>query len=339
MAPNMARLIVTVLGPALANLRDERAVPSVNMKDSANPTAPTQGTARLRTKTSDQESRADAAAREARMLEEISSKMRPPGPGLLKPDKSSKYPNTKLRQNKYFSQIGQDEKVDRILQHMKDGFVVEAGAADGQWCSNSLFFEMTRNWRCLLVEADPGLYGKLLKYEAADRKCYSINAGLALDAKGGELDFWQSGLLGGFLKGYQDQKMVQTMNKKQKKSVVKVMTYPLNLMLKSIGVKTVDYFSLDTEGSEAGVIATIDFNATEFGVITIEGNGEGAKMNRVDKILGAANFLRLNRTKFGGDGYYANRAYFKKRNLSLAGLGALGWGDEESPPAPLNASV
>ena len=43
------------------------------------------------------------------------------------------------------------------------GFFIEAGAADGEYLSNSLFFEMKYSWTGLLVEPNPNLLSQLYK--------------------------------------------------------------------------------------------------------------------------------------------------------------------------------
>jgi len=50
---------------------------------------------------------------------------------------------------------GQSAFVDKLLSGRRDGFFVECGAADGESFSNSLFFELERNWTGLLIEANP----------------------------------------------------------------------------------------------------------------------------------------------------------------------------------------
>ena len=48
--------------------------------------------------------------------------------------------------------------VDNLLGGKTSGVFIECGAANGEMHSNSLFFEMKRQWKGLLVEANPKLY-------------------------------------------------------------------------------------------------------------------------------------------------------------------------------------
>jgi len=52
--------------------------------------------------------------------------------------------------------------VDKRLSQRRGGFYVECGAFDGEILSNTLFFELARNWTGLLAEANPAYYSKLL---------------------------------------------------------------------------------------------------------------------------------------------------------------------------------
>jgi len=249
---------------------------------------------------------------EQQILAEIKANMKQPGPGVLTANmKGWKFPVVK---GKYYSQAKQDKLVDKLLRNMSDGFIVEAGANDGLQLSNSLFFEVNRHWGCLLVEPDPWQYKALA---ARNRSCYSIQSGLALDKTGEELDFRASGPLGGFIKGFQNQTEAREWTKKNPKKAINVKTYPLDLLLKSIGIKTVDYFSLDTEGSEDVVLQNVNFGAIEFGVITVEGNNEGQKMLHVNNTMMEHNFLRLEPKEFSRDDYFVNPSYFKKRGIDI----------------------
>ena len=59
-------------------------------------------------------------------------------------------------------QFGQVEDLMDILGKQKEGFFVEAGAFDGEEFSNSLYFEMHKNWNGLLVEPNPDALAQLL---------------------------------------------------------------------------------------------------------------------------------------------------------------------------------
>ena len=56
-----------------------------------------------------------------------------------------------------------------MLDSMRDGFFVEAGAADGQTLSNTLFLEMERNWTGLLVEPNPDMFYSLLQKKRLEK--------------------------------------------------------------------------------------------------------------------------------------------------------------------------
>jgi hypothetical protein len=91
-------------------------------------------------------------------------------------------------ERKFYSASGQDEEVDKLLNEKRNGFFIEAGAYDGEYHSNTLFFEMSRNWTGLLVsvckcacvlktrlqiEPNPRAYRELLM---KDRRVYSTSS-------------------------------------------------------------------------------------------------------------------------------------------------------------------
>lgn len=50
--------------------------------------------------------------------------------------------------------------------------------------------------------------------------------------------------------------------------LIRVQCLPLTLYLAALGIKTVDYFSLDIEGNEIDVLETIPFNEIDIKVMT-----------------------------------------------------------------------
>lgn len=52
---------------------------------------------------------------------------------------------------------------ERIFKdRVKNGFYVEAGAFDGEYSSNSLYFEIVHGWNGLLIEPNPDAYQDML---------------------------------------------------------------------------------------------------------------------------------------------------------------------------------
>lgn len=60
---------------------------------------------------------------------------------------------------------------------MKNGFYIECGAADGEIISNTLFFEVYRNWTGLLIEPEDEMFELLLTKK---RMAYAVKACLSL---------------------------------------------------------------------------------------------------------------------------------------------------------------
>ena len=52
--------------------------------------------------------------------------------------------------------------IERLIGGRRNGFFVECGANDGQFQSNTVYFEEKLNWTGLLVEANPRLARALL---------------------------------------------------------------------------------------------------------------------------------------------------------------------------------
>jgi len=81
-------------------------------------------------------------------------------------------------QKKDASQAGQAAFVDKLLSGRRRGFFVECGAADGEVFSNSLFFELERNWTGLLIEANPSRKTSL-SHTSVVRELSQIDANLS----------------------------------------------------------------------------------------------------------------------------------------------------------------
>lgn len=81
----------------------------------------------------------------------------------------------RLRLKKYHGQWKLDKKIEYYLDH-RDGYYVELGALDGVGLSNTLFFEMFKNWRGILIEPAPNNFLKCLENRSKKKNAFFCNA-------------------------------------------------------------------------------------------------------------------------------------------------------------------
>lgn len=189
-----------------------------------------------------------------------------------------------------FSQMGQSEFVDKLLGAKNNGFFIEAGGFDGESHSNSLFFELHRNWTGIMIEPIPRYFSQIL---AKNRRVYAINACIAR-SRPAVVKFQVDHVLSGRLSSMSN----EMRDRIRKDSIIKKFAYvpcfSINTILKAINVNRVDFFSLDVEGAEPDVIESIDFERTSFRVFSIECCSSDVSRRRIlDRM--AANGFKMKR--------------------------------------------
>ena len=86
---------------------------------------------------------------------------------VASPPKELKY-NFSKKSIKHIDINGQEKQPilvnEKIFKNkLNNGFFVEAGAWDGESFSNTLFFELKKNWTGLLVEPNPDAFEMLIR--------------------------------------------------------------------------------------------------------------------------------------------------------------------------------
>lgn len=206
-----------------------------------------------------------------------------------------------LPHSQWCVQAGQDKKVDTILHGLSGGFFVESGAYNGVDLSNSLYFEAARGWDGLLIEANPHLFQDIV--HRSGRNASVIHACLSPSTRPQVLPFKLAGPLGGIsqhLSAQHTDRINREIGEKQSwmhgqagsGADVSVSCWPLAAMLNVLGVTRVDFWSLDTEGSEAAILAATDFDMLDIRVITIEVNDAAAEA-AVKKVMAGRPEYRL----------------------------------------------
>ena len=173
-------------------------------------------------------------------------------------------------------QIGVPKIIDDLLGNKNNGFYIESGGHDGEELSNSLFFELKRNYRGLLVEPNKDNYKKLL---GVHRKAFSVNACYSTSLSGLPMlvDFVNAKDLGA-IKKYSPK--LNHFQKEKYQGDSKAICLSFYSILLAVGNPVVDYLSLDIEGAELPVLQSIPWGMVDIKVLSIE----CGQMPRCEKI-------------------------------------------------------
>lgn len=210
---------------------------------------------------------------------------------------------------KYYSQTNQDKYLDEnIFRKMENGTFLDIGAHDGKTFSNTYFFEKERGWTGICVEPIPSVYEKLEK----NRSCILVN-GCISDSSDKEIFLKISGyseMLSGIAKNY-NQEHLQRIEREIKEyggnsEEISVQCYRINDLLKKHNFNTIDYCSIDVEGSELEILKSIDFKKANIRVLTVENNYNNEDFKKYMNSQGYK--LKI---KLGADELYVKRRRLK----------------------------
>ena len=191
------------------------------------------------------------------------------------------------------SQVSQDLFVFYFSKNQKKGFFIEIGACDGFNLSNTYMLEKV-GWSGIICE--PSKYWQM---RIKKRNCI-INKKAVFSESGIKIKFDEfptSPELSGFNK-YLDNDDNKEIRSKGYKSeafqTYEVETITLNdLISENTDEKSIDYISIDTEGSEYEIIKNFDFNKYAVEIFTIEHNYMKEKRDKIYDLLTKNNYVRI----------------------------------------------
>jgi len=188
------------------------------------------------------------------------------------------------------SQTGQDKELyNKYWKNKCYGTFLEMGALDGSKFSNSWFYEKVLAWRGLCVEPNPLNYKKLLGNRPL---CIDVNA--AVTKENGMLKFMQvegyADALSGIVDAYDPRHLERIQEEVKTKGgtmeIVDIRGVTLHDLLAENNIDHVDFFSLDTEGSELMILQGIDWTKVSIDVIMVENNYGDDKVEQFMKTVG-----------------------------------------------------
>jgi len=175
---------------------------------------------------------------------------------------------------------GQDLFVIETLRGKMGGWFLDSGASNGVRGNNSWLLETAFGWKGLCVEPNDAMFAELV----SNRRCASVSC--CLYDQDGEVDFLeQAGVYGGILDAYEEEHLRFTQDAMgdrwpdgQPPPTVRKTARTLRSLLREVGAPPIiDYWSLDTEGSELAILRSFPFDEFRFRVLTVEHNRTPAR--------------------------------------------------------------
>lgn len=192
----------------------------------------------------------------------------------------------------YFSNAGAEPA-------LRGGTYVEMGALDGTTYSNTRFFDLALQWGGLLIEPSEVPFAKLQKSARARGRNTLVNA--VVCAQNHTVRFSESA--GGnrrAMSGVTDAVPRSLLRRHSRSRTRRMPCRPLASLLHEAGIRSVDFFSLDVEGSELTVLQTMDW-AVPVSVLMVEQDGlNAAKDAAVRAMLTARGFRLAERVGLAG---------------------------------------
>ena len=185
-----------------------------------------------------------------------------------------------------YSQWGEDILIDNLLGKKRGGFYVDIGAYDPTRFSNTKRFYL-KGWNGINIEPDPIRINKFYKLRPRD---VNLNVGVA--SKNGSLNFFKFSpqTLSTFSKS------AATDYQKQGYTITETFKVKVNrlgqILEKEYKNRQIDFFSIDTEGSDLEVLKSNNWGKFKPKVICIEGQG-----NNPEKLLTKLGYKKVYETR------------------------------------------
>jgi hypothetical protein len=206
-----------------------------------------------------------------------------------------------------YSYQGQDLFVLEVLGGFRGGFFLDSGASNGTKGNNTYLLERDYGWAGICVEPNDVLYREL----RGVRRC--VCAHCCLYDREGDVEFLEvAGVYGGILEAYDPDHLRFTsrvlghpsLEEAELPTTRKPARTVRSILREAAAPPIIDYWSLDTEGSELAILRSFPFDEYRFRVLTVEHN-DGAAREKIRSYLATRGYTRM-RVLGIDDGYVWN---------------------------------
>ena len=174
-----------------------------------------------------------------------------------------------------FSYQGQDLFVVDVLNAQRGGFFLDSGASNGLRGSNTKLLESALGWRGICIEPNAEMFAELVR----NRSCICLDC--CLYDKDGTVEFLEAAqVYGGIIDEYHPfhldyaRRMASSFvgGDAQVSSTRKQARTIRSVLVDHGAPSVIDYWSLDTEGSELAILRSFPFDEYAFRILTVEHN-------------------------------------------------------------------
>ena len=197
-------------------------------------------------------------------------------------------------------QMLQDVWVLQCTGYQRVGYFVEIGAGDGQYLSNSLMLERDFGWRGILCEPNPTFAHAIQVLGRPESRLVPLVVG----PRSGELVPFVSADERSAVAGGSSARSGSLVGGKTVTSVATVS--PKDVLEESGAPEVIDYMSVDTEGSEPGILRAFPFSDHHVRYLTVEHNHVRGRVAELDSILVPLGYERVMQSWSGVDAWYVH---------------------------------
>jgi len=190
-----------------------------------------------------------------------------------------------------YSELKQDVMVYSVLGDVSQGFFVEFGVMDGVIASNSLLFERAHSWSGIIAEPNKRFHDLLPKNRQCriDHRAVYASSGGTLEFKEVDVHAGLSVLTDFMMKDHHANRRHQSPGDTYQVQLVSLE----DLLLQHDAPKTIEYISMDTEGSESAILESFDFSKFDVKIWTVEHNFAVSARNHIHDIMTANGYRRV----------------------------------------------
>lgn len=181
------------------------------------------------------------------------------------------------------------------------GYFIEIGVGDGRVHSNTWLFERAFGWSGLLIEPNPRFHGAIRD----QRPNAALETTAAFD-RSDVLTFVDDDRLGGIA---ERRDYARHQARGEGKGLIEVETAPTEELFARHAVpETVDFMTVDTEGSEKEILSAIDFSRRRFLFLCVEHNFDRAREGTYKALLQPLGYRQILPNASGIDAIFVHQS-------------------------------